>query len=195
MTGPTRTAEARWFGRGPVPSAVEAWFASLGPVPTPEVRTDRYLAPTDAGLGVKLRRGDDGTLMVEAKRREATGSRVEAGPARAPVETWTKWSFPLADSGALPQDWIQVGKQRRQHHQGSPEAGCSLELTMLTVSGETWWTVALEATAADAASRERLLRHAAARWLGAAGALPLGPDRAQGYPAWLQARGADRERS
>lgn len=191
MTGPTRTLEVRWFGRGAVLPTVEAWFDRLGPAVETERRTDRYLAPTDDALAIKWR-GGEGVAAIEPKRREAVGEALRAGRAEAPSETWTKWSFPLPDDDA-PEAWVAVEKRRRQRREGAPDVGVALEVTSLSVGGEAWWTVALEATAADVADRARLLQQAAVRWLGRDDAPALGAAAARGYAAWLLERGEREE--
>lgn len=161
-----RTVEVRWFGRGTVPPAVDAWFGALGPAVEPEVRTDRYLRPASDALGLKLREG-----QIEAKRREAVlGQRV----AGAEMEAWTKWSFPLAAHPDVPaEEWLAVVKARRQRR----APGCTLELSRLSVGGQDGWSVCLEATERDA------LQRAAADWQPGPG---LAEASASGYPAWLR---------
>ncbi len=182
----TTTAEVRWIVRGTIPPAVEAWFDALGAPADPERRTDRYLAPTDAALGLKWRDGASGTSggpAVEPKRRDAVGDALRAGRAEASVETWAKWSLPTAADA--PDDWIAVEKERRQRGIGTPDAGCALELTVLKVGGEAWWTVALEATGADDAARTHSLADGAAQWLDRDDAPTLAAADAMSYPAWL----------
>lgn len=175
-----RSAEVRWFRSGEIPAPVAAWFDALGEPVETEARADRYLAPASDALGVKLRQGS-----IEAKRRDQTLHRLDAGRCRATVEAWTKWSFPLADADDLPHGlpeagWVEVGKQRRQRHADA----CALELSRLTIWDEVWWSVCLEATGPDAPAA---LMEAARQWLGAEGAPVLPEADAQGYPAWLRA--------
>ena len=180
---PYRSAEVRWFGRGEIPDAVEAWFAGLGEPVEAEARTDRYLAPTSDALGVKLREG-----QVETKRRDSVLGPLRVGASEAEVETWTKWSFTLA--GAVPggvaeaagdfgDGWIAVAKSRRQRYHGD----AALELSRLEVAGQAWWSVCLEASGPDPAAA---LADAARQWL--ASAPPWPETQACGYPAWLRAR-------
>ncbi len=176
---PYRTVEARWFRPGEIPGEVDAWFDALGPAVQTEARTDRYLDPASDALGVKLRQGS-----VEAKRRTAVLGAISAGTIRARVEAWAKWSFPLAVPGDAPvAGWAEVAKRRRQRY----ASGCALELSRLTIRGEAWWSVCLEAAGPDAASALTLM---ARRWLGADGAPSLAEADAMGYPAWLLAREA-----
>ena len=171
-----RTAEIRWFHVGRAPAAVAAWFDALGPPVEPASRTDRYLRPTDAALGVKLREG-----RVEAKRRDGT-----AGPlAAATIETWTKWSFALSEAPEVGEMWVEVAKVRRQREHAVGDASCRLELSEVGVGGEVWWSVCLEADGPSVEARRHALASAAARWLGRADAPALAAADARGYPAWL----------
>ena len=176
-----RTAEARWFRRGPTPDAVAAWFDALGPPVEPASRTDRYLRPTDAALGVKLREG-----RVEAKRRDGTAGPLTAGRAEATVETWTKWSFALSEAPEVGEAWVEVAKTRRQREHEAGDGACRLELSEVEVGGEAWWSVCLEADGPSAEARQRALATAAVRWLGRADAPALSADDARSYPAWLR---------
>ena len=180
---PYRTAEVRWFRPGEVPADVRAWFDGLGPETEPQSRTDCYLAPASAALGVKLREG-----QVEVKRRGGVWAPLTTGRSEAPVESWTKWSFALAEAvGGAPEtedDWVAVQKTRWQRHAGE----CALELSRVEVAGVPWWSVCLEATGPDADARRAALAEAARQWLGADDAPALTAADAQGYPAWLLAR-------
>ena len=182
---PYRTAEARWFRRGPVPADVRAWFDGLGPAPEPESRTDLYLAPDSAALGVKVREG-----QLEAKRRDGAGGVRGLGRSRAAVEDWAKWSFSLVVA-PQPEEgesgWVAVGKTRWQRHAD----GCALELSEVTVADVPWWSVCLEASGPDHQARHDALARAAERWLGADDAPALAAADAQGYAAWLLRRAED----
>ncbi len=179
---PFRTAEARWFFRGPAPDAARAWFDALGDPVEPESRTDRYLAPTDDGLGVKLREG-----RAEAKRREGAAGRLAVGRAEAAIEAWAKWSFPLAGGVAMPgEGWVEVVKTRRQRGFAGGGGACRLELSEVAVGAATWWSVCLEADGPTAQVRRSALLVGARRWLGGEAAPALPTSEARGYPAWLR---------
>lgn len=180
---PYRTHEVRWFWKGPIPDAMQAWFDGLGPSVEAESRTDRYLAPTSDALGVKLREG-----YVEAKRREDKVGQLAAGRVEATVEAWAKWSFDLADTPVPEGGWVAVAKRRRQRHRQAEGAVCALELATLEVEGETWGSVCLEAHGPDADARRTALEEAARTWLGHDDAPALAADDAMGYPAWLLSR-------
>lgn len=182
MTGPYPTLEVRWFLRGDAPEVVAAWFDRLGDPVEAETRTDRYLAPTDGGLGVKVRTGN-----LEAKRRAAVEDPLQLGTAEGPAEAWEKWSFPLADDGAEPEaGWIAVDKTRWQRRRQTERGACALELSALTVGGEAWWSVCLEASGPTRSDRRAMLDAGARAWLGRLDAPALPAGAAMGYPAWLR---------
>lgn len=178
---PFRTAEARWFQRGAVPADVRAWFDALGPPVETERRTDRYLAPTDDALGLKVREG-----RVEAKRGDGAPGRLQAGRAEAAIGVWAKWSFAVSADGEPVGGWVAVEKTRWQREHEAAGAACSLELGEAAVRGDVWWTVALEASGGDEAARRFALVDAARRWLGRPDAPALPASAAMGYPAWLR---------
>ncbi|WP_420456012.1 hypothetical protein [Rubrivirga sp.] len=178
---PLRTAEARWFVRGPISPALWAWFDALGEPVEAESRTDRYLAPTDDGLGVKLREGH-----VEAKRREGTAGRLAMGRAEATIEAWAKWSFPLADTPDVGESWVEVAKTRRQRSLTASGGTCRIELSEVTVGTATWASVCLEADGPTALARRAALLAGARRWLDAEAAPTLPAAAARGYAAWLR---------
>lgn len=175
-----RTAETRWFQRGPTPDPVTAWFDALGPPVESSARTDRYLTPASAALGVKVREG-----RVEAKRRDGTAGRLAVLAAGGTVEAWTKWSFALAEDDAPEAGWVAVAKTRRQREHSAGGGTCRLELSEVEVAGKTWWSVCLEADGRDSMVRRRALTGAAAHWLGRPDAPALPAEAAMGYPAWL----------
>ena len=191
MSGPLATGfplvidslEVRWFASGPIPPEAEAWFVALGPLGAVETRTDRYLIPTESGdLGLKIREG-----TVQAKqRRTSFGVRRFSPEASGAVEAWRKWT--LGEAAVSPEaGWADVVKSRRQRVKrlvGSRHARCALELAELSVNGEPWWSVCLEASGESHASRWRALRASARTWLRTAPPLPA--TRAMGYPAWLR---------
>lgn len=189
MPDPVRTLEVRWFLPGPLPAAVEAWFARLGPPVGPEARTDRYLAPTDDALGVKLRDG-----AVEPKRRDAVLGPLVVGRAQATAEAWAKWSLalaapdgvPLADDATPEAGWVAVSKTRRQREALIGAGRCRLDLSEVTVGGAVWWSVCLEAEGLAADTRRIALGAGAARWLTTADAPELPAEAGMGYPAWLR---------
>ena len=176
----TRTAEVRWFVPGALPEPVRQWFAALGPPVDEQTRADRYLAPSSEALGVKLREG-----RLEPKRRQAIAGPFRTDRARATVETWAKWSFPLADGVGEPGDgWIAVGKTRRQRYLEAGGGRCALEVAEVEAGGARWWSVCLEASGPDDDARRAALG-AGAGWLAHPDAPALPATAAMGYPAWL----------
>lgn len=178
---PYWTAEARWFQEGRVPTEVHAWFEALGPPVETEERTDRYLAPTDDALGVKVREG-----RIETKRRDEAPGRLHVGRAEATVGVWAKWSFAMAGDAEPVGEWVAVAKKRWQRDMEVAGASCSLELGEAQAGGGVWWTVALEASGGDEAARRLALLEAAQHWLGRDDAPALPASAAMGYPAWLR---------
>ena len=202
------TLEVRWFYRGRVPPAVLTWYrARAGAAEGPLTRIDHYLRPSmDASsdaLGVKLREG-----RVELKRRGRQYGIVRFHPqAAGAVAGWHKWRFALAetdlDSLGLPHpDWVAVEKARRlcKYQVGAggqvvsvpldaPVAqGCELELAVLRVAGQAWWTLCLETFGAPEGApsglRETLSR--VAEHVFAEGEPPiLAPESSYSYPGWL----------
>ena len=180
--GPYRTAEVRWFRPGPIPEAVAAWFDALGDPVEPDARTDRYLAGTGDGLGLKVREG-----RVEAKRLEGGAGPFRAGRATAEAETWAKWTFPT-DGDPAPPEWVEVRKRRRQRRVQTSGGSCAVELSEVEADGAAWWSVCLEASGPDAETRHAALARAGAEWLDRDDAPALGAEDAQSYPAWLGRR-------
>lgn len=161
------STELRWFYPGKLPVAISAWFnaehlgKSLEP---PEKREDVYLyiAPDCDYMGIKLRLG-----RLEIKWRKAELGIVNiAQIVEGKLESWDKWA--CEDSTARnfqPQSvvdkshWIKVSKVRQQRKyqvlaqnlvqdvplNTTPDQGCNIELTQLSIGGNDWWSIALEA--------------------------------------------------
>lgn len=193
------TVEVRWFEKGSIPGSVASWFERLaGEVAVQSPRTDRYLLPTHAGTNVKLREG-----RVEIKRRDGDPDVVTfASGLTGQLGHWRKWAFPTETSATQYAGetswWIDVTKARRMraYHVdeegavqpgtwGAPSArGCGVELAHVSVHGETWWSLCLEAFG-EAGRRVDVLRCAAAH-VTATGTPPeLGTEQSFGYPEWL----------
>ena len=169
------TVEVRWFQQGQADSALRAWFrhvAHQAQEQTP--RVDYYLrASNPDNLGIKLREG-----LVEIKEHHQTYGQVSFHQhVHGHVDGWRKWSFPQpetmprVDSETFHQAWIGVKKERwlclfRIRSETleavplstQPKAGCGLELTQVEASGETWWSVGLEAFGKEEENFERLLK-------------------------------------
>jgi hypothetical protein len=188
-----------------VPAEVERWFRDSEKKPELERRVDHYFSalPGDA-LGIKVRQGN-----LEHKLRSAEGD-----PARwhdriaGCVEQWRKWSFRLAADDAAQAaiaageaDWLRVEKSRWSRKyavtadrrvEPTPvvvrvDQGCTLELTLLVVKEQEWWTLGFEAFGAEGALRDHLdlvVAHVISQ------ARKQPPDLVAtascGYPCWLR---------
>ena len=200
--------EVRWFFPGQLETAVARWFGRF-PAET-QSREDTYLLdPQLRGLSVKVRGGSALDVKVYRGRR---GILYLPGRARGRMESWQKWSFPIA---ALRQDsddlagWRPVRKRRRisrfslasrpfsaQAAGLSQKPQCAVELTEVRTSGRDWWTLGFEATGPDDLLRRALQDTAA---LVFAQALPSsvepGTNESRSYMEWLSQRpGAERAR-
>lgn len=153
----SRTLEVRWIHPGPVPGSMLAW---LGPFDDLiEEREDRYLVdPPAPDLGVKIKGGVQLDLKVF---RGSPGVLELPGGGKGRLEVWEKWTFPL-DGNALPpagaSAWLALEKVRHRRSFRVAEGrvverpvreaqlpGCTVEVTEVTVDGEEWWTLGLEA--------------------------------------------------
>ena len=198
--------EVRWFFPGQFETAVAEWFGRF-PAQT-EAREDTYLLdPQLRGLSVKVRGG--AALDVKVYRG-SPGILYLPGRARGRMESWQKWSFPIAplcgDSDDL-AGWRPVRKVRRisrfsladgpvsaQPPGLGQEPRCAVELTEVRTPGRDWWTLGFEATGPDHLLR-RVLQATAALVFAQAlpGSVEPGPDESRSYPEWLcQRPGAER---
>jgi hypothetical protein len=185
-----RTAELRWFLRGPPPEPLVAWFERAAD--PPQTRTDVYLAlPGTDALGVKIR---GGATSFELKLRPRPGAPLDL-PAQVSgqLEEWQKWSLSrswitrsLPRLGLPKGRWVAVEKQRRMTKIPSGgDSGCNVELTALAASGQTWSTLGFESFGPEPDLVPTL--EAAAEALFGSLDLPGGLDTALscGYPGWL----------
>ena len=185
-----RTAELRWFLRGPPPGPVVAWFERTAD--PPRRRTDVYLVlPATDALGVKVR---GGTTSVELKLRLRPGAPLELpGGVSGLLEEWQKWSSPrsgitrfLPRLGLPKGRWVAVEKKRRMTtilDRGA--TGATVELTALEASAQTWSTLGFESFG-PVADLLPALETAAQQFFGGLdlrGGLDAG--MSCGYPAWL----------
>ncbi len=196
------SAEIRWFYEGDIPSDVQDWLAQVPGIPDQQpVRIDHYLRLAgDDSLGIKLREG-----RIEIKQRLGRHGIVTFNQRVAGLlQTWRKWSFPLApvgDPSGSPgpaSSWIAVHKERRLHRYALvdqdrllsaatdhyPLQGCDLELTRLSVARQRWWTLALEAFGPEDTLRDTVLL--AGQHLFRYADPPLLEARSsRSYPTWL----------
>lgn len=156
-------------------------------------RTDKYLVPSSAGEpGIKLREG-----LLQVKARTATlGTERLAPGVEGTVETYRKWSFPVAADAPEPGDgWVDVTKKRRvrtfvveaggiMEVSERSEAGCDVELGEVQLGEGAWWTVCLEAFDPDTSAQYRALCTTAVRVFSDDAPL-LDAEHSVGYVGWL----------
>ena len=134
------------------------WFDRFPAVA--EFQDDVYLLePRLPGISVKIRSG----RAFEVKTyRGSLGILDTAGGARGHMESWQKWSFPVAPLSNVSEDpagWTLVRKKRRISQflvaderiravlaKRGEEPKCAVELTEVRLRDESWWTLGFEAT-------------------------------------------------
>ena len=196
-----RSFEARWIFPGQLQTAVAAWLERF-PAEI-QSREDTYLLdPQLRGLSVKVRGG----VALDVKvYRGSPGVLYLPGRARGRMESWQKWSFPIAPRGQDSDDlagWRPVRKVRRISRFSlanrpvsaqAPGLGqkprCAVELTEVRTSGRDWWTLGFEATGPDDLLR-RVLQSTAALVFAQAlpGSVAPGLDESRSYMEWLRQR-------
>jgi hypothetical protein len=150
--------EVRWILPGQLEASMAEWFDRFPAVA--EFQEDAYLLdPRLSGISVKIRSGR--TFEVKTYR-SSLGILDTAGRARGHMESWQKWSFPVArlsKAGEGPAGWTLVRKKRRISQflvadgriravlaGTGEEPKCAVELTEIRVRDESWWTLGFEAT-------------------------------------------------
>jgi hypothetical protein len=194
------TLEVRWFLPGKLPPQLRDWFNQQTQIVEPESREDWYLyTPKNRTLGIKLRQDE-----LELKQRLANrGVRKLAKQVRGRVEHWVKWSYPLADSAALPDLatglWIPVNKTRWSRHYSVDdgkislvesasqfEQGCSFELSQLQIVDQDWYSLCFETFSQGEFSSE-VMQPILEKVVQAQAGLPaLRGQYSCGYPQWLK---------
>ena len=158
------TSEIRWFLEGTLPGEVATWFGKLGKKLINETeRTDTYLVLPDTNkVGIKVREG-----RVEIKKMIDLPDEIRINENIAgQSEIWQKWSFATRQSGNLPlsfilepSQWINIRKSRSLYrfaieagelkpHKAStpiPENGAHIELAEISIKGNPWWSLGVEA--------------------------------------------------
>jgi hypothetical protein len=195
------SAELRWFWRGGLPPAVEAWFrAAPFPPGGGRPRTDEYLVdPSQIELGVKKRGTEAG---VEVKGLVGPRHTVSV-PFSGRVQIWSKWTSEALTIDRLPRVAVEKTRWLRKYDTSGPEVveielddeerprrspkelperGCHFEVVSLRVDGGrmSWASVGFEAFGELSTvenSLDRTLRHVAPET-----SLPAG--RELSYPAW-----------
>jgi hypothetical protein len=198
VTQGVRSLEVRWIFPGQLEPAVAGWFGRF-PAET-QSREDIYLLdPQLRGLSVKARGG----VALEVKvYRGSPGILDLAGRARGRMESWQKWSFPIAPLSPYSDDlpgWRPVRKRRRisrfslasgpvaaQAPGLGQEPRCAVELTEVGTPSQDWWTLGFEATGPDDVLRRALQATAALVFAQAMpGSVEPGPDESRSYTEWL----------
>lgn len=197
------TAEVRWFFVGELPAAASEWFRQGERLPKAQpARIDHYLPLDDTALGVKVREG-----RVEVKQQQSA-PRLERYHVEAAgyAARWAKWSFGMAaDANTLVSlataraAWSAAHKRRwlRQYRVAEDGAiaavsiaetvdrGCGVELTAVEIAGVACWTLGFEATGPDATLDTTLRRVVGRVFAQTPPPIPLLPNDAYSYPAWL----------
>lgn len=149
--------EVRWIRPGGLDPRMLEWFDRFPA--TAESREDDYLIrPGLDGLSVKIRGGRALEVKVYLGR---LGVLDVPGRARGVMELWQKWSFGLGSPSHgvdVAAAWTSVHKIRRMSFfslrndhlsAGVPgpqqDTGCAVELTEVTLRGQSWWTLGFEA--------------------------------------------------
>ncbi len=145
--------ELRWFYRGTLPPEIQDWFDSqalLEPPEAPEQREDFYLLlPECETLGIKLRQE-----RLEIKWRKAELGVLRFGDnAEGKAEKWVKWICEDNTVESLVKvdveskaNWVGVLKVRSLRKYPN----CNVEITRLTIEGNSWWSFAFEAYGEEA---------------------------------------------
>jgi len=198
VTEGVHSLEVRWIFPGQLRTAVVGWFGRF-PAEA-QSRDDAYLLyPHSRGISVKLRAG--GTLDVKLYRG-SPGTLDLEGQARGRLESWQKWAFPLdhrSQDSFNPGGWRLVNKKRlisRFSQASGPilardpepgkEPGCAVELTEIRTRGETWWSLAFEATGPAGLLRGELEAAAALVFAETLpGGVEPGADSCRSYAEWL----------
>jgi hypothetical protein len=204
---------------GPIPETLKKWFCApasgfRAPVGGGRERRDVYLALRETELGIKQRGGKKG---LEVKGLvDVLSTSIRFGQVSVEPQLFCKWSS--AELQLDPRSpWVETVKTRwlrkfdtasddaREIQLGAgdqaedpiveterPDVGCNVELTTVTMRGETWWTFGAEAFAFGKPGRtvelvgQSLLR--AMRALPDPTSVDLRPAEYRSYPQWIAAR-------
>jgi hypothetical protein len=198
--------EVRWILPGQLEASMAEWFDRFPAVA--EFQEDAYLLdPRLPGISVKIR----SSKAFEVKTyRSSLGILDTAGRARGHLESWQKWSFPVAPfskAGEGPAGWMLVRKKRRISQflgadgriravlaGGGGEPRCAVELTEVRLRDESWWTLGFEATGPTSLLRSHLEATAALVFVcDLPKGIELGTESSMSYVEWLRLRyGPDR---
>jgi hypothetical protein len=154
----TESLELRWFFQGQLPGILLEKFKDFAArqklETSKESRSDYYLKNKRETVGVKLRKDGD-EKDVELKFLKASAPHDEHN-ASGQVERWRKWKFPASkfnfrnERSVLESEWVAVSKVRYLTNIPSPSSkskneGCGFELTSITSSQGSFWTIGFEA--------------------------------------------------
>ena len=202
------SAELRWFWRGDVPPAFEKWFRESPTHPYPvgggNLRQDDYLVdPGQTELGIKTRGGGTRTDIKGLFSRAA--GAVSESPFRGQAEVWMKWTSNALQldkahkistkktrwmrkfdtTGPTPRE-LELGPDEEPLHENSSATGCNVELTLVEISGEVWWTFGFECFGELGLVTQQL--RTVATSLAAREPPEMGNPVPASYPAWLSDR-------
>jgi hypothetical protein len=198
FTEPRGTLEIRWIFPGQPDAAITGWFRRF-PAETQSFEDTYLLDPHLPGLSVKIR----SRQALEVKAYRGSPAILDmAGRARAPMQSWQKWSFRLAarcPDTDTPDGWIRVHKTRRVSRfslvngraltsaTGEPgEPACLVELAEARARGYTWWTIGFEASGPAQTLRTHLEATAALVFAQPIPGQPEpGPANSHSYAQWL----------
>ncbi len=176
------------------------WFDRFPAVA--EFQDDVYLLdPRLPGISVKIRSG----RAFEVKTYlSSLGILDTAGRARGHMESWQKWSFPVAPLSKVaegPAGWTLVRKKRRISQflvadgrfravlaGGGEKPRCAVELTEIRLRDESWWTLSFEATGPTTSLLQNHLETTAALVFGCElpEAIEFGTESSMSYVEWLR---------
>jgi hypothetical protein len=187
-----------------IPTTEVRWFLAIQVSVSPALfegrdssdRTDRY-ARVGPRSAVKIREGNVDIKLLE----EACGTR-DFGGVSGRLECWRKWVFQghtdaaHIDAALATDEWVSVQKRRWLlpfEMQGGrlvqavewPETGCHVEWTILSVLGQDWLTVGLEAFGAMEDQEDLLMQTADLVMPELAAHLSLDESNSMSYPQWL----------
>jgi hypothetical protein len=191
--------EVRWILPGQLEASMAEWFDRFPAVA--EFQDDVYLLePRLPGISVKIRSG----RAFEVKTyRGSLGILDTAGGARGHMESWQKWSFPVAPLSTVsegPAGWTLVRKKRRISQflvaderiravlaKRGEEPKCAVELTEVRLRDESWWTLGFEATGPTSLLQSHLEATAALVFVrDLPEGIEFGTESSMSYVEWLR---------
>lgn len=211
------TCECRWFFDGEIDDDVVDWFRNrkpwrqshdLGSLEWPgRVRVDRYaMIPNNRDIGIKWRgepvEGGGGPLEFKAKVASLGVQKLAPGVTGV-VERWIKWT---CDGEAMQASRLLDVEKRRilrtvrfdgstDHLEVPPGdsgscvyRGLQVELTRLSLAGDSFWTLGFEGFPDSSDLREEFARSVPVFLRELPHALTLSSETSFAYPEWLARR-------